>query len=141
MDLGGKGVGLTPPSGFGSGAGGRRSPSVELVQFPSETRVGADPAGLDARMEARVAAVAGAAAEAITKLGERVVTIEAHSRSGSRSGSPERRLDEMDGLAESTNPQTGEADPTGATCDCCVLTCDASVQACVACILTRDASV
>ena len=68
MDLGGRGVGFTPPSGFGSGAGGRGSPSMELVQFPSETRAGADPAELDARMEARVAAVAGAAAEAITEL-------------------------------------------------------------------------
>ena len=112
MDLGAKGVGVTPPSGFGSGAGGRGSPSMELVQFPSETRAGADPADLDARMEARVAAVAGAAAEAITELQERVVTIEAHSRSGSRSGSPERRMDGSDGLAEPAM----EADPS--CCDC-----------------------
>jgi hypothetical protein len=53
-------------------------------------------------MEARVAAVARAAAEAIAELEERVVSIEERSRSGS----PVR-----DGR-ESTNPQTGEADPT-----------------------------
>ena len=116
MDQGQKGVGFTPPSGFGSGAGGRGSPMMELVQFPSETRAGADPAGLDARMEARVAAVAGAAAEAIEELQERVVTIEAHSRSGSRSGSPERGTGRDDGLEESTKPRDGEADPTDTSC-------------------------
>jgi hypothetical protein len=55
-------------------------------------------------MEARVAAVAGAAAEAMTELQELVVSIEEHSRSGS----PER----IEGTSESTNPQAGEADPT-----------------------------
>ena len=64
MDVGGSGVGFTPPSRGVLGAGGSRP--VELVQFPAETRAGAAVQELDARMEARVAAVARAAAEAIT---------------------------------------------------------------------------
>ena len=66
MDIGGSGVGFTPPSRGVLGPGGSRP--VELVQFPAETRAGATAEELDARMEARAAAVAGAAVEAIEGL-------------------------------------------------------------------------
>ena len=79
MDVGGRGVGFTPPSRGALGAGGPKP--TELVQFPAETRAGVSADELDARMEARAAAVAGAAVEAIEKLEERVAVVEAHSRS------------------------------------------------------------
>ena len=83
---------------------------MELVQFPVETRNGAAARELDARMEARVAAVAGATVEAIEQLEERVATVEGHARS---------RSPDHDGLASAT-----EADPTICVCVCvcvCVL--------------------
>ena len=93
MDFGGNGVGFTPPS---RGVLGPRP--VELVQFPAETRNGAAARELDARMEARVAAVAGATVGAIEQLEERVTTVEGHVRS---------RSPDHDRLASAT-----EADPT-----------------------------
>ena len=71
---------------------------MELVQFPAETRAGAAAQELDARMEARVAAVAGAAVEALEGSEERVAAVEAHSRS---------RSPDQDRPASAT-----EADPT-----------------------------
>ena len=71
---------------------------MELAQFPAETRAGATAEELDARMEARVAAVAGAAVEAIEGLEEPVAFVEAHSRS---------RSPDQDRSASAT-----EADPT-----------------------------
>ena len=93
MDVGGSGVGFTPPS---RGVLGPRP--VELVQFPAETRNGAAARELDARMQARVAAVADATVEAIEILEERVATVEGQARS---------RSPDHDGQASTT-----EADPT-----------------------------
>ena len=56
---------------------------MELTQFPAETRNGAAARELDARMQARVAAVADATVEAIEIVEERVASLEGQARSRS----------------------------------------------------------